>query len=400
MKTCVLAGIVLVIVLTTLLWAQPSKKELTSTPRYMGQPAKPVFETATPEAVSEAIHVVSSRSTAVFGFNTPVVRIYLPRIENSAYAIIEFDEPLLSDGNGKRVDYTVERSGYLEDLHADEIRFVSQDGSDAVVFTRAKGKGRIKFPIEIATEITRLKDRHLGRAAAVINGPFVTYRDQNIPEMIFQHTRIGPVRAYDTNGRQLEEQGYNATETTGDATRRTLAFWGDIAEVHIDTVTRWAEIVFTYDLPPIEPLPESYSGQVVSRPPKITATPGGSVSVSLVQADKPPPKESASQGSQEKAKADLQFFHYALAMPTSTENEAVIRKLIKAGADVNAIGNGGNRALHVVAYRCDAVGVVKALIEAGADVNAQTTNGLTPLWFAQQMKCREVERILIEAGAK
>ena len=119
-----------------------------------------------------------------------------------------------------------------------------------------------------------------------MDGPFVTYMDHNIPDMIFLSTRLGPVRAYDVKGRRIEEHSYNSTSTQGDVTRRMLAFWGDIAEVQIDTVTHWTDIEFTYDLPSIKLLSEDYTGKPMSRPPNLVETPGGIIKIMLANIKK------------------------------------------------------------------------------------------------------------------
>jgi hypothetical protein len=65
------------------------------------------------------------------------------------------------------------------------------------------------------------------------------------------------------------------------------------------------------------------------------------------------------------------------------EQAATITCLIKAGADPNAVDNGGVTPLHrAVRTRCAAA--VKALIEGGADVRRKNGSGSTPLSLAQQ----------------
>ena len=391
----ILTGIIVISAIVISVWGkQPealSPLEKTS--------IQPAFQTVTPTTVQGAIHIVSSRSTAALGFNTPLIRIYLPRIDNSAYAIIKFDEPKLLNINGKSIAREIERGGYDIDLYSDEIRFAAPDGMETLSYAKAKGTGRILYPLKITT-----RAGHSGQAAnnpeVIINSYRVTYIDQNIPEMVFKQSHMGPVRAYDAMGRQLIMGDYNASQTQGEIMRRTLSFLGKIAKVEIDTVAEWTEMAFTYELPPTKPLPESYRGYVVSRPPEIKSTPGGKVSITLIQDEKPTAKKSVTAKSPPMMDTGLEFFHYALAMPTNPENEAAIKQLIKAGADVNAKDNWGRMSLHFVAYRCDTVAIVKALIAAGADVNARTVNGNTPLWLAQQMKCQENIRLLKQAGAK
>ena len=52
------------------------------------------------------------------------------------------------------------------------------------------------------------------------------------------------------------------------------------------------------------------------------------------------------------------------------------------------------------AGNCKSIALVKSLVKAGADVNAKAKGGGTPLMFAEAMKCSENEKILRKAGAK
>lgn len=72
--------------------------------------------------------------------------------------------------------------------------------------------------------------------------------------------------------------------------------------------------------------------------------------------------------------------------------------LIENGANVNAAGNDGKRAIHYAAeYR--GTDVVKALIKAGADINAQDNNGNTALLLACKEGDEKTARYLLRAGA-
>ena len=58
-----------------------------------------------------------------------------------------------------------------------------------------------------------------------------------------------------------------------------------------------------------------------------------------------------------------------------------VKRLLAAGADVNAVTGGGNTALMRVARRTNH-GIVRLLLEAGANVNAVNNNGETALMSA------------------
>ena len=298
MKTGVFIAIGFILVLSSSVSAQPTKEELVARPRLMKDALEPVFKAVDAEVVRNDSKIVSGRNTAMFGFNTPEVLVYLPRIDNSAYAIVTFGEPRLVDNKGVAVSFELEGGGYNDDTFSNEIRLAQKEGEGLVTFARVMGSGRIKYPLEVKTRIVKKDTADAKGPDITLDGPFVTYIDHNISDMIFLSTRLGPVRAYDVKGRRLEEHSYNSTSTQGDVTRRTLAFWGDIAEIQIDTVTRWIDIEFTYDLPPIKPLSEDYAGKSMSRPPNLTETPGGIVQKKLtkiVEAAKSDYKKSESE---------------------------------------------------------------------------------------------------------
>ncbi|MGL6235113.1 MAG: ankyrin repeat domain-containing protein [Segniliparus sp.] len=58
------------------------------------------------------------------------------------------------------------------------------------------------------------------------------------------------------------------------------------------------------------------------------------------------------------------------------------RKLIEAGADVNARDNEEWTPLHFAARSINGVEVVRALLDAGADIEAENSNGNSPLYEA------------------
>jgi ankyrin repeat protein len=80
-------------------------------------------------------------------------------------------------------------------------------------------------------------------------------------------------------------------------------------------------------------------------------------------------------------------------------NAAVVRALINAGADVNAVTTSGATALHLAAASGNA-DAVTALIEKGANVNAKESEwGQTPLVFAAEYDRADVIRVLLKHGA-
>jgi ankyrin repeat protein len=78
---------------------------------------------------------------------------------------------------------------------------------------------------------------------------------------------------------------------------------------------------------------------------------------------------------------------------------AVVRALLKAGSDANAVTSSGATALHFAAASGDA-GAVKALLDRGVNVNAREKEwGQTPLVFAAAFGRAEAIRVLLKGGA-
>ena len=75
-----------------------------------------------------------------------------------------------------------------------------------------------------------------------------------------------------------------------------------------------------------------------------------------------------------------------------------VKKLISAGADVNAKDNDGNSPLYHAAY-WDNVAIAELLISAGADVNAECGEGITPLAWAAYWGNVAIAKLLIDSGA-
>lgn len=84
----------------------------------------------------------------------------------------------------------------------------------------------------------------------------------------------------------------------------------------------------------------------------------------------------------------------------------IVRLLIKAGANVNATGQGGETALHLAASRNN-IGCVQALVKAGAKVNCKDRLDRTPLHMLHQKGSEygasldhlECVKVLLEAGS-
>ena len=79
---------------------------------------------------------------------------------------------------------------------------------------------------------------------------------------------------------------------------------------------------------------------------------------------------------------------------------AIAAFLIDQGADIHAVAR---NAMQIQPLHAAVAGqyadIVRLLIEHGADVNARQQSGFTPLMAARQNNNKEIETLLLEAGA-
>jgi len=432
------------------------RAELLASPKQARDVVEPTFESFSRERLLEEIDVVSSRSYAVYGFNTPEVQVLLPRCDNSAYAQVEFDEPQLVDGDGQAVEFERERGIYDPDSHSDEIRFASSGGADPVQFDRARGKIRVRFPLRMRTRLVRAGDGGGGDTGVTIDGPFVSLveGDEALPEAA-TFSGITALRAYDAGGAQIERHPSVSYATADGSSSRTLAFWGRVAAVKIDIVEEWIALELSYDLPAAPPLPQSRVGTAPPAGERASATAGGKVTKQVLEprptAEAPleaveaasvsaaaVPLEAVEAGSVSAAEARRRlaelgyrtvddsmfvmsavrgeteavrmFLAAGLSVDARSDDRTPLlsaamyghvetaKVLIAAGADVEAADANGSTALIWAAQKCDATELVSALVAAGANVKATAKGGATPRMMAEVMGCADNLAALERAG--
>lgn len=79
-------------------------------------------------------------------------------------------------------------------------------------------------------------------------------------------------------------------------------------------------------------------------------------------------------------------------------NVGLVKSLLAAGADVNAVSEGGKTAL-IRATTRGYLDIVRVLLDAGADVNAKKENGATALIVAVFLGYADIVRVLLASGA-
>jgi len=240
----------------------PDRKELIANPKFEEGSPRPSFRSFTEAQLRAEIKIISARSHAVFGYNTPEVRVKLPAVSNSHYAKVEFGPATLVSAAGKKVPFELEEGGYDEEKFSSEIRF-RMAGSDQVIrFARVRGRVKVQYPLAVKTATIQPGQAGPPELAVKIDGPYVSFAEDEarMPDPSF--TKLRPVRAYDASGRQLEKHGYSETATDDDGTyRQHLSFYGNVARVEIDTVDSWADLDLPYNLTPAALLPKGHEGE-------------------------------------------------------------------------------------------------------------------------------------------
>lgn len=252
---------VLVFFCGTCVAQMPPRAELTGNPK-VREDVPRSFKVFTESQLRAGIAIVSGRSHAVFGYNTPEVRVQLPKVSNSAYSQIDFSDPAAVDEAGRPVRFEVERGIYDEEKFSDEIRFRNADSDAIVRFARVRGGVKVKYPLEVRTLTLTPAQPGSKELALKIDGPFVSFAPEAvlIPEVSF--TKLRPIRAYDAAGRLLERYSYSETSTDDDGIETTkMAFYGNVARLEIDSVQSWAELDLPYNLTPAPLLPAGHEGE-------------------------------------------------------------------------------------------------------------------------------------------
>lgn len=262
MRWCRLPAVLLLMMGASGLAQIPDRKELTGNPKFVEESARPSFQSFTEAQLRAAIKIISARSHAVFGYNTPEVRVKLPQVSNSHYSKIEFSPATLLSAAGPKVSFELEEGGYSEDKVSDEIRFRMANSDKVIRFARVRGRVKVKYPLEVKTAVITHSKPGPSELAVKIDGPYVSFAEdeEKTPDPSF--TKLRPLRAYDAAGHQLEQHGYSETTTDDDgAYLKHVSFYGNVARVEIDTVESWAELDLPYDLTPSPLLPAGHEGE-------------------------------------------------------------------------------------------------------------------------------------------
>jgi len=396
----------LLLAITSLAPAQ-EREELLTNPKYDEKAQDPEFVGLTVEQVVKQITMVSGRNYAWFGFNTPEIHLVLPSADNSVYAVVDFTDPTLFDETGAEVPYERERGLYDHTTHHDELRVTPVEGEAPVEFARAVGSVTIRYPLSIRT-ISARKGQGLPEGLDVtFDGPFVLWRtsaDDEAPEAA-SFTGIEALRAYDGSGRPLQAYPSSKMSLVDGVVTETKTYWGEVAEVQIDTIDDWVTIRVSYELPSVDPLPKSRAGSAPPKSEENPPTPGAKVEVQVV-VETPGSVVAADLGvTPEEAVGRLQELGYPepsgdfLVMSAVQGNTEAVKLFLAAGFPIDFTGRHGTTAL-VSAISSRHIDLALFLVDAGADVNIADSNNATPLFHAAgNCEAGRLVQAMIDVGA-
>lgn len=217
-----------------------NRSQLLKSPR-LDEGREPMYRTYTAGEVRDQIRV-----SATTAGESAVIAVHLPKSDNSIFAEVTFHEVVLVDGEQRLVSVQMDRGAFDEKETSAELR-LRGPGLSAHAIERARGTARIRYPLAFETSFAMKGKRKDGIR---IDGPFVTCDERHVALAVTARSAsLKPVRAYDPRGRRLAQHELTQTEINGDDVVRKLAFWGEVARAHVDTVKEWAAIEIDFDLP-------------------------------------------------------------------------------------------------------------------------------------------------------
>ncbi len=137
----------------------------------------------------------------------------------------------------------------------------------------------------------------------------------------------------------------------------------------------------------------------MGRTPLSLAAEEGASEIMKVLLGRAPDSATAASGDGQKAASPSAIGSKALFAAIESDNAAMVRLLVEAGADVNAAeGFGGNTPLHEAVEEGNAE-IVQILVDAGADIEAEGFMDQTPLSLAAEEGASEILQILLGQSA-
>lgn len=402
------------LLIPVMLDAQPARETLLRDLRYDNDAVRPKFVTVTPDQLkSQTTAGLLEIDDGVMAVHC--VEIELPKGANSHYAFVEFEPPTVR-GSGGAVIEIERQSGMLNPTRNSFVhRLLARGGDEPAKFSTVSGRTIARVPLTVETRTIRNTDpTSLAKLGATIDGPFVRYRRELIPEETSSFADFRPVRAYNAEGQALEHEGTYPDRVNG-AGYEMVAFYGAPATAEIDVAGETAILTIDYaltlgngkatkvrkTLEAAGPRDAEGAAREASAPAKrYTAADVEKLHAAAVNNDVKVISGLLEAGVPVDAKGESGMTALHVAARTGRVN--ALDALLAAGANVNAVDSNGLTALFGLGARCNQAATETAakLIAKGADVNAKGKSQLSPLGLAKSMNCTEIVTLLTKAGAR
>jgi hypothetical protein len=170
----------------------PERGELTATPKFVEGSVRPSFRSFTEAQLRAEIKIISARTYAVIGYNTPIVRLKLPQVSNSYYSKIEFGPATLVDPAGQKMRFKLEESDYNQEMFSYEIHFFLANSDKIINFARVRGRMKVKYPLAVKTSTITPAQPVPPELAVKIDGPYLSFAldEAKMPGSFFELTSV------------------------------------------------------------------------------------------------------------------------------------------------------------------------------------------------------------------
>jgi hypothetical protein len=230
--------------------------------RYIADDNSLNFSKIDPESLKAQVKILPLRKYSYPAYNTPEIAVQLPPLDNSAFARIEFDEPSLSDANGRPVECKLEHASFNLENYSDRIRFKNGDDSikTPLEFARAAGTVSIRYPADIKLYTFTPQSPTTGDIEVTFEGSKVVVKGIELPVPVRQRNdRLAGITAFDADGNRLRQWNHGYAQAPDKTIiSHSAGFWGQVQKDRIIKVEEWLNIQLSYDLPPAPILPQDH----------------------------------------------------------------------------------------------------------------------------------------------
>lgn len=206
---------------------------------------KPIFSSLSEAELKKIVSCRSARNSALFQFNQLEVECSIPKLANSSYATFTFDDIKLI--NNSKQNLAIESSTVIQEA---TLRLSLEDSNSNQPIsesTNIQGKLRIKYPLAITANIITKTD---AIESMYIEHNLFMFANYDLNEIDTFNIPFMPIRGFDTTGRELVRlPDFHSFSNDDDGTEmNTIAFWGNLNKVEVDTVQNWAEFTILVNL--------------------------------------------------------------------------------------------------------------------------------------------------------